>query len=315
MKPTVSIVIPVYNREDLIEATLASALSQTFRDIEVIVTDNNSTDGTFAIVDKVAQCDSRVRAFRNESNVGPVRNWARAIGHARGEYVKILWSDDLIEPDFVEKCLNVIAGRSDIGFVFTAVVLFGNGFRRLAHFGNSVPSGVFDSASYIAATLLGENLLFSPGCALFRADSLRKNLLFDVPNKIGSDFSSHAIGNDLLMYLLTAADYPRIGYIDEPLSLFRAHKNSITVSSDSARLRTMYLLAMAHFVENHLTDKNLIRKFNAVLKLNLNRIRKSGIGISHIEDFYFKNFNTSVDWIYFINIKLQKKLKKIGINS
>jgi glycosyltransferase involved in cell wall biosynthesis len=299
----------------LIEETLASALGQTYQDIEVIVTDNNSTDRTFAILEKAAQCDNRLRIFRNASNVGPVRNWARAIGHARGEYIKILWSDDLIEPDFVEKCLNVIAGRNDIGFVFSAVVLFGDGFRRPAHFVRGAPTGVYDSTSYIAATLLGENLLFSPGCALFRTESLRKNLLLDVPNKIGSDFSLHAIGNDLLMYLLTAADYPSIGYIDEPLSLFRAHKNSITVSSDSARLRTMYFLAMAHFVENHITDKKLVGKFNAVLQLNLNRIRKSGIGITRIDDFYYGSFDCSIDWIYFIKIKLLKKFKKINKNS
>lgn len=312
MNNKVSIVIPVYNREDLIEETLDSALNQTCPDIEVIVSDNQSTDGTYEILERYARSDSRVRIYRNETNVGPVRNWARAIGEATGNYIKILWSDDLIDPNFVEKCLKMLNGRDDVGFIFSAVSLFGEGCRRSAHFGRNVTGGIYDSEHYIASTLLGENPLYSPGCALFRAESVRRNLLLNIPNKIGSDFSMHAIGNDLLIYLLTAADYPKVGYIDEPLASFRAHNNSITVSSESARLRTMYFLAMAHFVENRLKDPRLIRKFNAVLKLNLNRIKKGEGGISRIEDFYYGTFDTSVDWPYFVRLKLAKKFKKLA---
>jgi glycosyltransferase involved in cell wall biosynthesis len=307
----VSIIIPVYNRADLIGETIASALGQNYENLEVIVSDNQSTDGTFELLEKYAAEDRRIKLFRNRSNLGPVKNWQRGIHEARGEYAKILWSDDLIAPEFINKCLNLFDSHDDLAFVFSGVVLFGENFRQQAHFGKTRTSGIYDSSAYIASTLLGENFLYSPGCALFRTESLRKNLLLDVPNRIGSDFSSHAIGNDLLIFLLTAVDYPRVGYIEEPLSFFRSHKDSITVSSDAIKLRTMYFLAMAYFVENHITDRVLIKKFNAILTTYLKRIREGHNGISTLEDFYLNEFNLSVDWGFFLKMKFQKKIKKI----
>ena len=88
--PQVSILVPVYNRAHCIEQTLASALEQTFTDLEVVVVDNCSTDGSWELIQRVATRDPRVRVFRNDSNIGPVRNWLRCVREARGELGQIL---------------------------------------------------------------------------------------------------------------------------------------------------------------------------------------------------------------------------------
>ena len=99
----VSILIPVYNRDKFIEETINSALSQTYQNIEIIIVDNNSTDNTWRIIKKYTKKDNRIKAFKNDTNIGPVRNWKKCTDKADGEFGKILWSDDLIAPEFIEK--------------------------------------------------------------------------------------------------------------------------------------------------------------------------------------------------------------------
>ena len=96
--PLVSIVVPVFNRSEFILECLSSALSQTYANVEIIVYDNHSTDGTWEILKQVSLREPKVRIFRQEKNVGPVNNWYAALSKASGSFVKILFSDDVIYP-------------------------------------------------------------------------------------------------------------------------------------------------------------------------------------------------------------------------
>ena len=120
----VSILIPVYNREEFIGECIESALVQTFASIEIVVVDNASTDKTWEICQQFAAKDHRVRVFQNDINIGPVRNWLACVMQARGEYTKILWSDDLIHPDFLEKMLPYLEDPC-VGFVYSSAYIFG----------------------------------------------------------------------------------------------------------------------------------------------------------------------------------------------
>src|SRR4030067_1594973 len=101
--PKVSILIPVYNRANMVGGCIQSALEQTYQDIEVVVVDNDSTDGTWEICKALSEKDSRLRVFKNDTNIGPVGNWKKCIDSARGAYGKILFSDELLSKDYVEK--------------------------------------------------------------------------------------------------------------------------------------------------------------------------------------------------------------------
>lgn len=253
MLDLVSILVPVFNREKLISETLESALSQTYPNIEVIVVDNASTDGTWQAIEEFARRDPRVKAFRNEANLGPVRNWLRVISEASGHYGKILWSDDLISDDYLEKTLPLF--NPDVGFVYTAVQIFA-GDRRDGPISYRLgKTGHYDCEEFIRRSLYEKDVPLSPGCAVFRLHDLRENLLLNIPNRVGSDFSKHAIGPDLLLFLLTCLKYKQVGFVASPLAFFRDHKGSISAAGDRGKLRLHYLLAKCYFVEAFMPEE------------------------------------------------------------
>ena len=222
MNKLVSILIPVYNRENLIEETVQSALNQTYKNFEIIVVDNQSTDNTWEVLQKVASQDERIKIFQNETNIGPVRNWKRCIDEASGEYGKILWSDDLIGLEFLEKTVPYLENE-DVGFVFTGTEIFIDGTDKKSSHYFIGETGIYESEKYINGVLFDGSCPVSPGCALFRLKDLKKNLLVDIPNKVNSDFAMHAIGNDLLIFLLTSHQYKNFAFVNEKLAFFRAH--------------------------------------------------------------------------------------------
>ena len=302
-QPKVSILIPVYNREKYIGECIQAALAQTYSNIEVIVVDNASTDRTWDICLDFADKDGRVRVFQNEKNIGPVRNWKRCIEEASGDYGKILWSDDLIAPDFVEKTLPLIQD-SHVGFVYTGVEIFNKeqGSRTSHYFLGK--TGVFPSRQYIEGALLGCNYPVSPGCALFRLKDLRENLLIDVPNKVDSDFATHAIGNDLLIFLLTANQYQKFAFVNEPLSFFRSHPESISIKSNKGKLPLHYDLAKAYFVEHYYPGLRSL--LAGLIQLHLWRFsNSSSFGIQSVQSFFSSYVRVSmVSLLQVLKLKL-----------
>ena len=287
----VSILIPVYNRESLISETIQSALNQTYKNIEVVIVDNASTDNTWKIIQSFAGKDSRIKAFSNESNLGPVRNWLRCTDEATGQYGKILWSDDLIAPDFIEKTLPLFTEH--VGFVYSGANIFTKKKPLAAKTNYLFPvTGTYPSSMYIEKVIFDKDMPVSPGCAIFRMNDIRKNLWLQVPNKVNSDFSMHAIGNDLLLFLLTAHEYEYFGHVAEPLSFFRSHEGSISISSKSGKLPLHYALVKAYFLENY--RPQLKACFASYLQLLLWRYKDSKTyEIESIQDFFQAYVNLS----------------------
>jgi glycosyltransferase involved in cell wall biosynthesis len=114
----VSVVMPVYNGERFVSRTLASALGQTYRPIEVIVVDDGSTDQTPIIVEAAAGRDSRIRLFRRKnSGVATARNFG--IQQARGPLIATLDSDDLWHPEKIARQVGVMqASPPQVGLVY-----------------------------------------------------------------------------------------------------------------------------------------------------------------------------------------------------
>ena len=226
----VSILIPVYNREGYIGACVESALAQTVSDVEVVIVDNQSTDATWDVCQHLARQDSRIRIFQNETNLGPVRNWQRCIAEARGTIGKLLFSDDLIAPSFLEKTLPFL-DDPEVGLVTTAVDVSGK-VEYQWHPGKS------NSRRYLWDSMFNGRLPVSPGAALLRMKDLRQNL---------HNFGKHGIGPDLLLLMLTARNYPAVSHLTEPLAYFRDHPGSIS-SHSRVHLRRGYALARVRFI-------------------------------------------------------------------
>jgi glycosyltransferase involved in cell wall biosynthesis len=310
MYPLVSILIPVFNREKYIAECIESAKNQSISDIEIIIVDNASTDKTPEICQKYAEEDSRIRYFQNSNNIGPVRNWLACASKARGIYTKILWSDDVIEPLFLERLLPFL-GDSSVGFVYSAVSIFSENKKDvITSYFLDKKTGIYDSRLFVEGALFEGTSPGSPGCAIFRTDDIKKNLLLNVPNSINSDFSMHAIGNDLLLFLLTAAQYPKFAIVNEILSFFRAHTDSITLSASKGKIPLHYDLAKGYFVQSILRNEGIIRKLNIEFIIHLIKYKKNPFGIKSLSNFYPIPSPQKLDYKYLIT-RLMKIIRRV----
>jgi len=107
-KPRVSVGVPVRNGERFLVETLDSLLAQTFTDFELIISDNASTDKTEAICREFAAKDSRVRYYRSPQDVGLANNYNALFARAEGDYFKWAAADDIHEPEYLARCLEVL---------------------------------------------------------------------------------------------------------------------------------------------------------------------------------------------------------------
>lgn len=113
-KSIVSIGLPVFNGDNYIRHTLDSILAQTYKDFELIISDNASTDKTQQICLDYAKRDQRIRYYRNKENIGAVANFNRVFLLSSGKYFKWVTHDDLLAPEYLEKCVHVLDSDSSI---------------------------------------------------------------------------------------------------------------------------------------------------------------------------------------------------------
>lgn len=121
--PTVSIGVPVYNGADYLREALDSILSQTFDDLEVIISDNASEDDTQLISEEYAAKDPRVRYERNETNRGAAWNYNHVVVLARGKYFKWAAHDDWLAPAYIERCVAELESSDSVALVYPRTIL------------------------------------------------------------------------------------------------------------------------------------------------------------------------------------------------
>ena len=244
--PKVSILIPVYNREKYIAECIESALAQTFTDFEVVVVDNASDDQTWAICQRFATQDRRVRAFRNDTNVGPVRNWQRCVEEARGEFSKILFSDDCLEPNCLSRMVPKLVDP-DVALVYCAARI--GETRESSAIAYSSPGDTRVTSSQFLNRVLRGEAPVSPGAILIRRRDLRSNLRTDFPTATPRPFARHGAGPDVMISLLTAESYSWVESISEPLVYFRVHAGSFSIENSSNQVTQGYRSAISYYLK------------------------------------------------------------------
>ena len=115
-QPLVSVIIPTYNRPQYLREAIASAVQQTYQNLEIIVSDDCSTENPQAIVESFQ--DARIRWRRNPTNLGIGLNVTAAFKEARGKYVASLNDDDLWNADFLEKLVPPLEANPDLVLAF-----------------------------------------------------------------------------------------------------------------------------------------------------------------------------------------------------
>ncbi len=131
-QPRVSIGVPVYNGEAFLRETLESLLGQTYGDLELLISDNGSTDGTAAICESFVKKDSRVRYYRSDVNRGAAWNHNVLVERASGELFKWNSADDVCAPDYLEKCIAALDRMPDAALACAHVLEIDESGRPLA---------------------------------------------------------------------------------------------------------------------------------------------------------------------------------------
>ena len=122
--PRVSVGMPVYNSERWIVEAVDSILRQSYRDLELIICDNASTDGTPEICRAIVARDRRVRYCLHPENLGINENYNQVFRRARGMYFKWASSNDICDERLIERCVEVLEARPDVVLCHAHAALF-----------------------------------------------------------------------------------------------------------------------------------------------------------------------------------------------
>jgi GT2 family glycosyltransferase len=130
--PRVSIGLPVRNGETYLAEAIASLLAQTYDDLELVISDNASTDSTRAICESFARQDARVRYVRTDEDHGAAWNYNRTFELSRGTYFKWATDDDLHDPRYLETCVAVLDADPGVVWCHSRTLLIGPDGQPLA---------------------------------------------------------------------------------------------------------------------------------------------------------------------------------------
>ena len=131
--PKISIITPAYNCEKYLEQSVDSVLSQTWQDWELLIIDDCSKDNTYALMQKLAKKDERIRILQNPQNSGAAATRNNGVRQASGEWIAFIDSDDLWEPDKLEKQMALLLKIPEAALVFTGSAFIDAQGNRIAH--------------------------------------------------------------------------------------------------------------------------------------------------------------------------------------
>lgn len=222
--PLVSVIIPTYNRAELLRETVGAVLCQSLQNFEIIIVDNMSHDETEDYIKSLA--DPRVRYFRNPNNGVIAVNRNLGIKHARGKYVAFCDDDDLWLPEKLQRQIEVMDNDAGIGLCYTSGCSFRDG--KIIH-ERIVRRKVF---SEHFRHLLWENCIPSSSVIVRKKVFEKTGLMDDRPDLVAVE--------DYEMWLRIAY-VSKLAYVDESLIKYRLHNN---FSSRLAKIALKNVLAL-----------------------------------------------------------------------
>lgn len=166
-EPLVSVIVPIFNTKPFLESCVCSIAEQTYGNLEIILVDDGSTDGSESLCDELAAKDPRiVVAHLENGGVGSARN--RALDIAQGGWMAFVDSDDVVKPWYVETLLAAALGE-DAEVVLGGYRSFGNGGGE-RHFAPTVNQSAVSARCALEMLMYQEGIDTAPWGKLFRAD-------------------------------------------------------------------------------------------------------------------------------------------------
>lgn len=221
MNSLVSICIPAYNNEAYIRETIESVLNQSYSDLELIIVDDCSTDNTWNIINEFK--DPRIKALRNQNNLGMHGNWSRALSLATGDYMKLLCGDDIIYTDCIALQVKAFEEPENADVVMVSCrrkIITANGSGSFGSFYKLQPGKYSGKKVLRYCALFGTNLVGEPMSVLFKAATFKENNV-----QLGSN--NYLIDLDMYSKILK---YGSLVALKEVLAAFRIYATSMSGS-------------------------------------------------------------------------------------
>lgn len=243
MKPRVSIIVPVYNVEKYLDECLNSLVNQTFKEIEIIVVNDGSTDQSQLIVDKYTNQYPNISCIQKKNGgLSDARN--TGIPYAKGEYISFIDSDDYVEPDFIELMVKEATLKKANVTVCDIDVFFENGKPGYVFEGLKNIEGKSDVQRSFLSPLFAWNKLYHR--SVFEDETIRYplNLWYeDIP---------------VTVPLFSKQD--KIGYVDKILIHYRQRETSIMGTKNSDKLVDIFTIL--NMVLNDFKNRNVLKQFH-----------------------------------------------------
>ncbi len=205
--PFISVLMTAYNREKYIAEAIESVLSSTYKNFELIIIDDCSTDETYKVASLYASKDRRIKLCKNEQNLGQFANRNKAIGISSGTYVKFVDSDDRIMPEGLELMGRAMQGFPDAG-IGVAVT------ENVDNIPYTLPPHDSLSLHYKG----NNHLCYGPTGAIFKKDILVNVGLFE---------EQYGILADTLLNMKIACVSPTV-FFQKNLFFWRRHDDQVT---------------------------------------------------------------------------------------
>ncbi len=231
----VSVIVPTYNRAHLVTETIDSILSQTFKDFELIIVDNNSSDNTEEVIKSYK--DERIKYFKNQNNGIIAVNRNYGISKAQGEYIAFCDDDDLWFPEKLEKQMQEFEKDSQIGLVCNNEI----GFDDRGDHGEMIKTKL-RGRDFSFESLIWNNHVSSSTAMV------RKAVLDDVG--VMDESPQFVCVEDYELWLRIAQKY-RVKYIDLPLGKYRTHPGAY-------RKGAVKVLGLDRLIYKKLLDKGIL---------------------------------------------------------
>lgn len=233
--PTVSVVIPHYNYGAYLPTAVGSALEQDGVNVEVIIVDDKSTDGSTDVAQGLAASDDRISLVIHEHNMKHIRTYNDGLSRATGEYVVLLSADDALTPNSLTRAVALMEKRPEVGIVYGSVHWFSEDFPRPSS--RSSWWQIWSGEGWIdRVARRGRNVIVNPEVVMRRS-------VFEQTGGYDLDFPHAA---DMFMWLQAAA-LSDVGFIGGPRqACYRTHgQNMHTVDfggllDDMRQVRDVY---------------------------------------------------------------------------
>lgn len=276
--PLVSVIIPVYNSEKYIRDTIESVLKQTYKNFEIIVVDDGSTDITKIIIDELKKKDSRIQyIFQSNQGQSAARN--KGIEYAKGKYIAFLDADDLFLPDKVEQQVAYLEAHPDCDISYSKIYhFFDTDPNNLYYFDLPHPSG------NLFSELLRTNFI-NPLSVM-----LKKELL----DKYGGFENEFRRMDEQYLWIKLSLNGARFCYIERALGLYRMHKKSLTHEKGHLKLTQEKYLEVLALLRSQLSAEEIERYHIPFLEKKAKqklRIGKLMAGNNFFAKFLFALYN------------------------